>query len=225
MRDLASILPSAGAEPLIQRVVQFWNEATVIWIAGGWAMPPIALVALALFGVGVNIQLRLRSKGFLRIRERTWRRWIDEPQLRRGPVGALLDQADGATSIAEATERFQQIRHAEIVPIERDIRVVQVCVGAAPLLGLLGTVTGMLTTFAALSSGSGGEKTMSMIASGISEALITTATGLVVALPGLFMQYQISRMCQRYRAFLAHLETVFTQQLYQRSKGTLRAAA
>ena len=85
-----------------------------------------------------------------------------------------------------------------------------------PLLGLLGTVTGMLTTFGALATGSGGEKTMSLVASGISEALITTETGLVVALPGLFFQYVLARKHERYKAFLAHLETTCTQSLFKR---------
>ena len=76
----------------------------------------------------------------------------------------------------------------------------------------------MLATFGALASGSGGEKTMALVAEGISEALITTETGLVVALPGLFFQYQLVRKHERYKAFLAHLETVTTQAIY-RSRG------
>jgi len=92
----------------------------------------------------------------------------------------------------------------------------KICVTAAPLLGLLGTVTGMLATFGALASGSGGEKTMGLIAEGISEALITTETGLIVALPGLFFQYQLSRRLESYKVFLAHLETICTQKLYKK---------
>jgi hypothetical protein len=105
----------------------------------------------------------------------------------------------------------------------------KICVSAAPLVGLLGTVTGMLSTFEALATGSGGEKTMGMIAAGISEALVTTETGLVIALPGLFFQYQLSRRFQTYRAFLAHLESVCNQVLYrdlrnQRQQRVRRAA-
>jgi biopolymer transport protein ExbB len=98
-----------------------------------------------------------------------------------------------------------------------------VCISAAPLLGLLGTVTGMLATFEALASGSGGEQTMALVAKGISEALITTETGLVVALPGVFFSYQLGRKFERYQAFLAHVETVATQHLYRELKK--RAAA
>jgi biopolymer transport protein ExbB len=55
----------------------------------------------------------------------------------------------------------------------------------APLLGLLGTVSGMVKTFVVIAEfGTGNARAL---ASGISEALITTQTGLVVAVPGLFM--------------------------------------
>jgi biopolymer transport protein ExbB len=85
-------------------------------------------------------------------------------------------------------------------------------------VGLLGTVTGMLATFGALATGSGGDKTMALVASGISEALITTETGLVVAIPGLFLRYRLVQRLDRYKAFLAHLETVYTQSLHRRLK-------
>jgi biopolymer transport protein ExbB len=147
--------------------------------------------------------------------EKTWRRWIDRPGERRGPVGKLLDFVTGARSLKQAGTFFEELRTTEIVPFERDLRVMKICVSAAPLLGLLGTVTGMLATFGALASGSGGEKTMGLVAEGISEALVTTETGLIIALPGLFFQYQLSRRLDRYKAFLAQLETVCTQNLYK----------
>lgn len=59
---------------------------------------------------------------------------------------------------------------------------------------------------------------MSMIASGISEALITTETGLVIALPGLFLQYHLSRQKERYEAFLSRVETVCVQHLFARER-------
>jgi biopolymer transport protein ExbB len=61
----------------------------------------------------------------------------------------------------------------------------------APLLGLLGTVTGMIATFDIMSVfGTGNAKAM---AGGISEALITTQTGLLVAIPGLYMKGFLDR--------------------------------
>lgn len=193
-------------------------ESASIWVAGGWAMWPIAATAFVLFGIGTGVALALSGKGFRSVPESTWRRWIDHPQDRHGPIGRLLDRviARDLPSDAAIVRAFDQIRIDETVSFERDMKVMKVAIGAAPLFGLLGTVTGMLTTFGALASGSGGDQTMGMIAAGISEALITTETGLVVALPGLFFQYAIVRRLQQYKAFLAHLETVCTQTVHRR---------
>ena len=177
-----------------------------------WA---IAVIALLMFGMGVHVHLALRTKGFLSVPESVWRRWIDRPMDREGPIGELLDFVTGARTLEDAAISFEQLQVSEAAPFERDLKVMKVCVSAAPLVGLLGTVTGMLATFGALSSGSGGDKTMAMIADGISEALITTETGLVIALPGLFFQYQLNRGFQAYTAFLAHLESVCNQTLYR----------
>jgi biopolymer transport protein ExbB len=67
----------------------------------------------------------------------------------------------------------------------KHIGTILVLAAAAPLLGLLGTVTGMISTFDIMAQfGTGNAKAM---AAGISEALITTQTGLFIAVPGLFM--------------------------------------
>ncbi|MBE7557728.1 MotA/TolQ/ExbB proton channel family protein [bacterium] len=179
-------------------------------------MIPLAGVALAVFGMGLHVHLKLVGKAFTRVPEKKWRRWINHPDERKGPVGHLLDCAAAGASLKDNAVSFQELRTTEVAPFERDLGVMRVLVGAAPLLGLLGTVTGMLATFSALASGAGGEKTMAMIASGISEALITTETGLVIALPGLFFQYQLTRRLAAFKSFLAHLETVCTQEIHRR---------
>lgn len=181
-------------------------------------MVALTLNALILFGLGMHIHLALNEKGFQSVPEKTWRHWINHPEERKGPIGDLLDFVTGGTSLKQTAIFFDELRSTEIVPFSRDLRVMKICVSSAPLLGLLGTVTGMLATFGALASGSGGDKTMGMIADGISEALITTETGLIIALPGLFFQYQLTRGHERYKSFLAHLETVCTQDQYKRLK-------
>lgn len=198
------------------QIKPFWDQAVEIWLSGGWAMIAIAATAMMMFGLGLNIWLKLTTKGFTFIKEKTWRQWIDHPDQRKGPIGELLDFVTGGTTLDDTAVYFEELQTTEIAPFERDLRVMKICVGVAPLLGLLGTVTGMLATFAALASGSGGEKTMGLVAEGISEALVTTETGLVIALPGLFFQYQLTRKHQRYKAFLAHLETVCTQKQYKK---------
>ena len=201
---------------IIQYFNALWEQALAIWFSGGWGMAAIAVNALVMFGLGTHMHLRLNEKGFQYVPEKSWRRWIDHPGERKGPIGRLLSFVTGSSSLKETAIFFEELRTTEIAPFERDLRFMRICVSTAPLLGLLGTVTGMLATFGALSSGSGGEKTMELVAKGISEALVTTETGLVIALPGLFFQYQLSRQYDRYKAFLAHLETVCNQKLYKR---------
>jgi biopolymer transport protein ExbB len=60
---------------------------------------------------------------------------------------------------------------------------------------------------------------MGMIAAGISEALITTETGLVIALPGVFLHYLLGRRHEGYKAFLAHVENVSIQCHHRRNQG------
>lgn len=214
-----------NTDRILTQANALWDKAVEIWLAGGWAMIAIAVIALVMFSMGMHVYFRLAGKGFSSVPERKWRRWISHPDERRGPIGEMLDFVLGGATIKDTTLYFNELRATEIAPFERDLRVMKICVSAAPLLGLLGTVTGMLATFAALSTGSGGDKTMALVAEGISEALVTTETGLVIALPGLFFQYQLVRKLQRYKTFLAHLETVCTQRIYRELKDKKAAKA
>ena len=200
----------------IGQLTVLWNQAVAIWLSGGWGMVALAVNALAIFMLGMHVLLKLREKGYRSVPEKTWRRWIDRSEERTGPIGRVLDFVTGAHSLEQSAVFFEELRTTEVAPFERDLRVMKFCVSAAPLLGLLGTVTGMLATFGALASGSGGEKTMGLVAEGISQALVTTETGLILALPGLFFQYQLARQLEHYQAFLAHLEAICTQNLYKK---------
>ena len=143
--------------------------SSCIWLSGGWAMMVLAAIALFIFALGFGVLVRLRSKGFRGISEATWRRWIHEPEDRRGAVGELFDEVARLTGAdkVDASAAFGELRTHEVEPFIRDLRLMNIAVGAAPLVGLLGTVTGMLSTFKALAAGSGGDKTMAMIAEGI----------------------------------------------------------
>lgn len=145
-----------------------------------------------------------------------WPQWVQHPTRCKGPVGRLVRFATRGQNIDETTKLFDELRGQEVKPFDRDMLIMRVCIAAAPLLGLLGTVAGMIATFEALNRGSGGDETQQMVSDGISVALITTETGLVVALAGLFFQYLLSQKQQRYKIFIAHMETVCTQAVCQR---------
>ncbi len=206
-----------------------WYEATAadrdsvlgsgleIWTTGGWAMIALAAVSLFIFVIGLNVLFRLRRTGAGRIDEPTWRLWIRGKDEREGPVGALFDRVDRVIDVSDSDvhDAFAEVRIQESAPFQRDLRLMKVAVGAAPLVGLLGTVTGMLATFKGLGAGGGGDQTMTVIAAGIKEALYTTETGLVIALPTLFFHYYLSRRFERYRAFLLHAESVWAQDVLE----------
>lgn len=184
-----------------------------IWLGGGWAMYALAFISLFIFFIGFGIGIRLLGKRFSWIRESEWRNWVVDSRDRWGPMGELFAHVDDVVDGGKASvhDAFDEVRAREIEPFVKDLKLMKIAVSAAPLVGLLGTVTGMLATFNALALGSGGDKTMAKIAEGISEALYTTETGLVIALPGLFFHYFLSRRFERYRAFLAHVEAVWAQ--------------
>lgn len=103
-----------------------------------------------------------------------------------------------APDSAEVRRHFAEVR-AEYLPIiDRRIRFLGIIITAGPLLGLLGTVTGMLSTFHGMVNHVGNR--FDSVVTGISEALITTQTGLVTAIPALVL---LSLIIQR-RNTLVH---------------------
>jgi biopolymer transport protein ExbB len=202
---------------------RLWHEATGIWFSGGWAMIVLAVNACLLGWIGLNVKLRLMRADYHRISESRWRSWICDAADREGDVGELIGFALGAHSLSAMEAVFEEFRHIQISSLERELKIMRVCVATSPLLGLLGTVTGMLTTFGALAFGSGGEQTMNMIAGGISEALITTETGLVIALPGLLFVHHLAQEKERFEGFVASVESACAQELHKRLRDAAQA--
>jgi biopolymer transport protein ExbB len=80
---------------------------------------------------------------------------------------------------------FMRAANKELNRFQQGMATLDTCITAAPLLGLLGTVTGMMATFGALGEGDIGASA-GKITGGVGEALIATAAGLVIAIIGLF---------------------------------------
>ena len=111
----------------------------------------------------------------------------------KGPVGALLTAA--VNNFDKDKEHVEEILYAKMIEaqpkLERFLPFIAVTAATAPLLGLLGTVMGMITTFKLITIfGTGDAKSLS---TGISEALITTQFGLIVAIPALISHALLSR--------------------------------
>ena len=101
-----------------------------------------------------------------------------------GRVWAVYQNSD-AKDVETLELKLDDAILKEIPPLERNLSLLKLLAGVAPLLGLLGTVTGMILTFQAITLfGTGDPKLM---AGGISQALITTVLGLIVAIPLLLL--------------------------------------
>jgi biopolymer transport protein ExbB len=93
--------------------------------------------------------------------------------------------------------------------LSRFLATIAILAATAPLLGLLGTVTGMVTTFDVISLfGTGNAKALS---GGISKALVTTQSGLLVGIPGLFMSRLLTRRAQALERRLTEIIIVLKQ--------------
>ncbi|MEZ5571477.1 MAG: MotA/TolQ/ExbB proton channel family protein [Halioglobus sp.] len=130
------------------------------------------------------------------------------------PLGRVLQSVAG---IGMHEEELLQLKLdeavlAEMPALERGNGVIKLLAATSPLLGLLGTVTGMILTFQAISLfGTGDPKLM---AGGISQALVTTVLGLVVAIPLLFSH-----------AVIAYLSRSMIQRLDEQCAGVLARSA
>jgi biopolymer transport protein ExbB len=121
-----------------------------------------------------------------------------EENLARYGRGADVLSASVAHALAAARRKlapgtaFDERGGEHLARIGRDTVVLSALTTAAPLLGLLGTVVGMVATFRAVAGTPG--NTAVEVSSGISQALLTTQFGLVVAIPGLFGLSRINRL-------------------------------
>jgi biopolymer transport protein ExbB len=118
---------------------------------------------------------------------------IPDPSKYRGAVSLLVAEFIYSRTGDRQLDRY--LLDAAVARINRRLprflALIGVLAAMAPLLGLLGTVTGMITTFDVLALfGTGNAKAM---AGGISQSLITTQTGLIVAIPGLYMKGFLTR--------------------------------
>ncbi len=97
-------------------------------------------------------------------------------------TAAAIEQTVKDKNLLETA--VQSAGAAEVKRLERGLGMLDTIVTASPLLGLLGTVTGIIRAFTALSLGGGAQATQ--LSLGIAEALYTTAFGLAIAIPSLF---------------------------------------
>ncbi len=181
------------------RILESRLPAAVEYLAaGGWVMLPLAVLSLWLWALIFYklIQLKGLRPGRGPARPGSWKAVLEKE---------MKTAADSSPGIRLA--RIERRRLLLEAKLDGQVKTLLVLASVAPLLGLLGTVTGMITTFEVISRfGTGNARAL---AGGISEALITTQLGLMVALPGLFLgnfiSHRVERMKVRIRRYCLSL--------------------
>lgn len=145
-----------------------------------------------------------------------WEEWLSAPETAKGRMGEAIRYVlhGERLTIKTVQRRFSEIRLNAVAAIDRRLLVVNTLTAAAPLAGLLGTVMGMLAMFAGLSQGQGAGG-MQAVASGMQEALITTQTGLTIALPGLFIALIVKGKRDGVATALAQLESMIVTKRFK----------
>ncbi len=194
---------------------------------GGWAMwPLIGSAVLALMfvierAIVLFLQKRkLRPDTFLEAFEKSMKEHNGDKEKVVADMTALCQKKGGvcADIMMEGMNKWQQAKdmnmsvielkqwltnaieersRIELPQLESHLVVISVVAMIAPLMGLLGTVSGMIRSFTVMASSAGGAKP-NELAGGISEALITTATGLIIAIPILVFYNWIKSSVENY---------------------------
>ncbi len=195
--------PSKGA--ILSLMVQSPDLAERLQQGGG-----IGYLILILGAIGVLIVLR-RSLGLFLARRAIDQQATAETPDTKNPLGRLQKIAsDHAHDDAESTAiRLDEQLAEESSVLNRGLPTLAVLAAVSPLLGLLGTVTGMIETFQSITLfGTGDPKLMS---GGISQALVTTQLGLAVAIPLVLLHSvltgRVNRLVERLGKYSSDLMT------------------
>jgi biopolymer transport protein ExbB len=161
--------------------------------SGGVFMAPIILASIVAAAIFLERLWTLQAKRVLphELTEKVWR-WVESDQLQdkhivaleqNSPLGKILAAglANRNRERAIIKEAIEDTGRHVVHELERFINALGTIASMSPLLGLLGTVSGMIRTFNDITDQGVGNP--QVLAGGISEALVSTAAGLVVAIP------------------------------------------
>lgn len=178
-----------------------------IVVAGGWVMLPILLCSTIALGIILERGWTLRRNSVMpaEVTEQVWR-WARQRELDSrhldalhagSPLGRVLAAALASRNKPREVmkQRVEDTGRHVVHDLERFLNSLGTIAGVTPLLGLLGTVLGMIQVFSTILTEGVGDATR--LAGGISEALITTAAGLSVAIPAyMFYRYFRGRVAE-----------------------------
>lgn len=181
-------------------------EQTTLWQMiqqGGWAMIPLGIMSMGMVYLIVQNALALREKVLLRpdlipefIQLMKDKKILEAHSLCKEnetlftyvfSAGLERTSATRAIDFSKVKEAIEEASTEEITSYMKPIDYLSIIGATAPMLGLLGTVSGMIKAFQTI--GSKGMGKPEELAGNIGEALVTTATGLIIAIPAMLSYY------------------------------------
>lgn len=169
---------------------------------GGLVMYPLLFLSVVSWAIAIERLINLRSSNFLSKNLKEAKSLLRNGDL-DGAIKLLsLDTSLGSKAILRVLEDFKsgkvpkngltEALRTEIdllVPkVEKNLALLSTIASLSPLIGLFGTITGLIRVFNAFSINQS-ETALNLLASGIGEALVSAATGLAVAIPALFFYW------------------------------------
>ncbi len=167
-------------------------------LAGGWLMIPLALLsAISIFIFFERFWMVRQASdkmdaGFMaKIRDLIYERKIEQAiqycRTRRSPVARMIEKGimNLGRSKADIQAAIENVANLEVSRLESGLPFLATTAGGAPMIGFLGTVLGMVQAFMDMAA-AGGSVDLSILASGMYTAMITTVGGLVVGIPAYF---------------------------------------
>jgi biopolymer transport protein ExbB len=184
---------------------------------GGWAMWPLGAFSVAMVTLIIQNFISLREKTLLHteqmpalldmmLNKRCKTAMIycrKHPSMFSNAFGAGLERClDGEETInfRKVQESVEEASVEQMSKLMKPIDLLSIIGASAPMLGLLGTVSGMIKAFQTM--GTTGMGKPELLAANIGEALITTATGLVIAIPAMFFFFYFKKGFQKTLATL-----------------------
>jgi biopolymer transport protein ExbB len=196
---------AAPAPTVITESATMGQNSTLwdMWVVGGWCMYPIGIESILALGLIIYGAIMFKPAKMLAVElvpqlndeldglrlENARSLCAGSPCLLTNTLHAGLERASGSDEldIASVERAMQEASVQEITQGMRPINYLSIIAQSAPMWGLLGTVSGMIKAFNKI--GMGGMGKPELLASNIGEAMITTAAGLLVAIPTLFAYF------------------------------------
>jgi len=199
-------------------------------------MLPLIIASIAVLGISIERfwAFQITKVAPLKLTAKTWASYSKQGRLSNEEIKAL--QSDSylgailAAGIANDRHGRETVRDsmeaaaAHVVhQLEKRLTILSVIAVVAPLVGLLGTVIGMIDVFTVLVSEA--NTNTQMLAGGIGKALITTAAGLIVAIPATIMDRYFSRRVESCTVVLEREATRFVDAMFANSSAVTAKAA